>query len=146
MLYIAYSIISVFSCVVRRSRVFRSDKVIAYLVYISIIRGINTRVKLVILAQSSYHIAKGLGRLRRAIFSIRIKRWRSSFGLVGPLDPIDVSEMLPEFKVGLYSKEEVLGALVERKSTPKFFKVFAIFIKVIDLVPEPDKGINVELG
>jgi hypothetical protein len=50
------------------------------------------------------------------------------------------------FKVGLYPKEEVLSALVKRKSTFKFFRVFAIFIKVIDLALELNKGIDIELG
>jgi len=120
--------------------------VIAHLVYVNVIRGIDARVRPVILAQSSYYIAKGLGQLRRTVFSIRIRRRRSFFGLVGPLDPVDVSKTPPEFKMGLRPKEEVLGALAERKSAPKFFRVFAMSMKVTDLALEPDKGIDTELG
>jgi hypothetical protein len=103
-------------------------------------------VRPVILAQSSYRIAKGLGRLRRTVFLIRIRRRRSSFGLAGPLDLVDISETPLEFKVGLRPEEEVLGALTERKSTPKFFRVFAMSAKVIDLALKPDEGIDTELG
>jgi hypothetical protein len=145
---ITYSTISAFSYKVRRSYVLRLDGVIAHLVYISVIRGIVARVRLAILAQSSYYKAKGLGLLRRAIFSIRIRRRRSSFGLTEPLDPLDplnVSETPLEL-VDPWPKEEGLGALVERKSAPEFFRVFAMFIKVIDLGLEPDKGVDAELG
>ena len=42
-------------------------------------------------------------------------------------------------------EEEGPGALVERKSAPKFFRVFTMSAKVTDLEPEPDEGINAEL-
>jgi hypothetical protein len=144
-LCITYSTISKFSYEVRRSYVLRLDGVIVYLVYVGVIRGIVARVRLAILVQSSCYKAKGLGLLRRAIFSIGIRRWRSSFGLVEPLDPLDVSETPLEL-VDSWPKEEGLGALVERKSTPEFFRVFAMSIKVTDLGLEPDEGINTELG
>jgi hypothetical protein len=71
-------IISVFSYVVRMSRVVRSDKVIAHLVRISVISGIEARVRPVILAYSSCRRVKGSGLLRRACFSIRMRSLLSS--------------------------------------------------------------------
>jgi hypothetical protein len=59
---------------------------------------------------------------------------------------VDISETPLEFKVEPRPDKEGLGALVKRKSAPKFFRVFTISIKVIDLGLEPDKGINKELG
>jgi hypothetical protein len=59
---------------------------------------------------------------------------------------VNISKTLLKFKVGLRPKEEVLSALIKWKSTPKFFKVFIIFTKVINLVLKLNKGINAKLG
>ena len=144
---ITCSTISEFSYKVRRSRVLRLDRVITYLVRVSVIRGIMARVRPAILAQSSCRKVKGLGLLRRAVFSIRIRRRRSSFSLaepLDPLDPLDVSETPPEL-MDPRPEEEGPGALIERKSAPEFFRVFTMSAKVTDLGPELDEGIDTEL-
>jgi hypothetical protein len=51
----------------------RSNRVIAHLVYISIISGIEARVRLVILAHSSWQRAKGFSLFKRAYFLIGIR-------------------------------------------------------------------------
>ena len=71
-------IISVFSYVVRMSRVVRSDKVIAHLVRISVINRIEARVRPVILTYSSCRRAKGSGLLKRACFLIGMRSLLSS--------------------------------------------------------------------
>jgi hypothetical protein len=86
--------------------------------------------------------------LKRAVFSIGIRRRRSSFGLtkpLDPLDPLDVSETPLEL-IDPRPEEEGPGALIRRKSAPEFFRVFTMSAKVTDLRPEPDKGIDAELG
>ena len=62
-----------------------------------------------------------------------------------PLDLLDASETPLEL-VDPRPEEEGPGALVERKSAPEFFRVFTMSAKVTDLRPEPDKGIDAELG
>jgi hypothetical protein len=52
--YITYKTTLEFFYIIRRSLVLRFNKVIVYLIYISVIKGIKARVRLIILAQSSY--------------------------------------------------------------------------------------------
>jgi hypothetical protein len=69
--------------------------------------------------------------LSRVVCFIRIRSWRSSCVLIGPLVPIDASEMPLEVETRL--EEEGLGVLAEQKLAPEFFRVFAMFVKVMDL-------------
>jgi hypothetical protein len=62
-----------FSRVVSRSLVLRLDEVIAHLVQVGVISGIDARVMLAILALSSCRRAKGSGWLSRAECSTSIR-------------------------------------------------------------------------
>jgi hypothetical protein len=129
-----YRTVLEFSYIIRRSLVLRSNRVIAHLVHIGVIRGINTRVRLVILAQSSYQRAKGSSQLSRAEYSTRIRSCQSSYLLVG-LVLVNTSETpLVETR----PEEEVPAVLVGRKLAPEFFRVFAISTKVMDLRAEEE--------
>jgi hypothetical protein len=134
--------------VVSRSLVLRSDKVIAYLVRVGIISGIDTRVMPAILAQSSYRRVKGSSRLSRVECSTSIRSRRSSYFLVGLLvlvellDLVEARETLLELNIAPYLEEEELRTLVERKSTPKFFRVFAMSTKLTDFVANEEGTIE----
>jgi hypothetical protein len=122
--------------VVSRSLVLRLDKVIAHLVQVGVISGIDARVMLVILAHSSCQRANGSSRLSKAECSTSIRSRRSSRFLVGLPVPVEARETPPELDVVLRPEEGVLGVLAERKSTPEFFRVFAMSAKLTDFVAE----------
>jgi hypothetical protein len=131
-----------FSRVVSRSLVLRLDGVIAHLVWVGVISGIDARVMPAILAQSSCRRAKGSSWLSRAECSTSIRsRWSSGF-LVGLLVLVEARETPPEIDVALLLEEEELGALAERKSAPEFFRVFAMSAKLTDFAA--DEGGAVE--
>lgn len=117
----------------KRSLVLRSDGVIAYPVRVGVIRGIDARVRSVILVYSSCQRVKGSGLLSRAVSSIGMRRRRSSrSGFIVPIEPLDLLEPLdPEearetLLVDPWPDEEGLYVLAGRKSAPEFFKVFTM--------------------
>ena len=134
--------ISEFSRVVSRSLVLRLDGVIAHLVQVGMISGIDARVMPVILAQSSCWRAKGSGRFSRAECSTGTRSRRSSRFLVELPVSVEVRETPPEIEVTPRPEEEGLGALAERKSAPEFFRVCAMSAKLTDFAA--DEGGAVE--
>ena len=46
--------------------------------------------------------------------------------------------MPPKINVAPYLEEEELGALVERKSAPKFFRVFAMSVKLTNFAADKE--------
>jgi hypothetical protein len=112
--------------------VVRSNRVIAYLVRVRAIRGIDASIRLLILAQSSCLRAKGASLLSKALCLTAIRRRLSSRYCCGfPEEGIDMLLDLLEFnKVQLLLKKAKLGVFdALRRSALKFFRVFAMFAK-----------------
>jgi hypothetical protein len=110
--------------------------VIAYLVRVGVISGIDARVMPVILAQSSYRRAKGSSRLSRAECSTSIRSRQSSCFLIGLPVLVEARETPLEIDVALLLEEEELGALAEQKSAPEFFRVFTMSVKLTDFAAD----------
>ena len=107
----------------------RLDRVIAYLVRVSVIVGIRARVSPGIRAQSSCRRAKGSGLWSRALGSTGMRSRRSSRFRAGSFSN-EVSGTPPEFEVGPLLEEELLGALAVWKSAPEFFRALAMPAKL----------------
>lgn len=129
---------------VSRSLILRLDGVIAYLVQVGVISGIDARVIPVILAQSSCRRAKGSSWLSRAECSTSIRSRQSSRFWVGLLVPIELLVLVEaretplEINVAPCPEEEELGALAEWKSAPEFFRVFAMSAKLTDFTVDKE--------
>jgi hypothetical protein len=72
---------------------------------------------------------------------IRIRSRRSLHFLVGLLVPVNIRETLLEVVIGACLREEGLSLLVERKSAPKFFRVFAMSTKLTNLGGLEEEGV-----
>lgn len=125
-----------FSSVVRRSLVRRSDGVIAHPVRVGAITGIEASVRPVILAQSSCLRAKASGLWSKASGLTAIRSRRSSrFGGVVEIK-VEAKVTPPGIEVGFLPDEGATGALAGWKSAPELFKALAMPAKLVGFAAE----------